>query len=241
MKKMLMLIGLVFVFVVMGVSNGNASLIWQIGVEDGSNPLDINGIPSGKASDGAKEFGGQFYDPLGFNIDPNVVHQNSSLMPGYLNAFGSGDPNGKSVSTFALVFNFTLSNPINNALFEFGRYGSETDKIGYLSGPLSPLDLANYYFSGIVPPSFMQLPDADGGSGERASSWFSYDTGSLLGNLGIGEHHIGILYAGGDSNNGHYIDFARLSGNQVPEPISMLLFSSGIIGFFGVRRRIFKK
>lgn len=136
---------------------------------------------------GADEYpaNGQWYPSFDYNINSSVA---APAMPGYIAPANVcnfvNDGRACTDSTARLNLNFYLQCPVGNATFVYGRYGSETDQI-LLDG--------------------VELNQISAG-GEGNFSEETYDLGYLTG----GTHTISIVYVGGGSNNGHYIDSVSL-------------------------------
>jgi hypothetical protein len=204
--------GTLVLFLAIGIfgnsNNALAALVWQIG--------DLDGVVDPIV--GASEYpdDGNFALTFDYFVGSDSDPIDNPSMPGYLGPQNVGDiacdVRPATDTTALLSILFTLEGDTNNATLAYGRYGSESDRL-YLDGDLLE----------ILPIS------AEGGFQE-----YSFD----LGRLSAGDHVVAIDYDGGGSNNGHYIDYLRLT--HAPEPATMLLFGTGLICLVGLRKKLKK-
>lgn len=195
--------------------SANAVAIWQIGTTNGAvDPQNSEFLP-----------GTGLHNLFTYNVTGNPDNEvlNPDL-PGYLSnrPLSEIDPNRPQIQgANALELFFFLDEDYTDVSFTVNRYGSETDYVF----------LDERYGSGINPEWTLVGP------GEGLWATFNLE----LGNLTAGFHSIIIQYAGGGTDNGHYIDSLILSGTAsptaVPEPASVLMLISGAGAIISRRRK----
>jgi len=210
--NVLVLLSFIFLF-----GNASATLLFRVGEVDGNvDPIigaDEFEVNNLHIDSYAIDFGTSF---------PFTGDVQNELRPGYLSDQRLGDivSDGRPLTyaTSSYGFTFELTSPYTDMLFTYGRYGSESDEL--VSGLY---DYGNPY--------------KITGPGEGNYQVLDF----ILGDVGVGKHSITIAYMGEGVKNGHYVDFFELNGNPVPEPTTMLLLGTGLVGLAGFGRRKFKK
>ena len=199
------------------IGSASATLLFRVGEVNGNvDPID-----------GADEFAANNdYDgreTIDFGTDFSLLGDiHSETLPGYLSDRRLGEivSDGRPLTdaTSSYQFAFELTSDYTDMLFTYGRYGSETDEI-----------VSDLYLNG--------NPFTITGPGEGNYKVLNFD----LGDLGVDNYLITINYMGEGVRNGHYVDFFELNGNPVPEPATLLLLGTGLVGLAGFGRRKFKK